>query len=319
MDATRAIEIIDLVKNYKQTKALNGINLAVSQGDFFGFLGPNGAGKTTTISIITGIMKPSSGKVLIFGEDVTKNSIAAKASIGVVPDTFGLYDEMSALDNLVFFARLHGLSKAESIARASSYLKEFDLHEKRDVRAQALSRGMKKRLMIISALIHYPKILILDEPTTGLDVQSAKKVRSMLKAAHADGMTVFLTTHYIEEADQLCNKVAFIKDGMIRAVNNPESLKDAIGKERVIEIIVEQNIQGLYQRLEQVPGVLTVHETGSKYEIHVKNISSGLSSLLEFVHRNGVQLSSIVTIRPSLEEAFLHFTGLHPDEMGTTA
>ena len=204
--------------------------------ELFGFLGPNGAGKTTTINMLTGITKPTSGKACIAKYDITKEPTKVKELIGVVPDVSGVYDELTAWDNVIFSTKLHGVSSEKRETRTKELLELFDLYDRRNERAGNFSRGMKKRLMIAATLVYEPKIVFLDEPTTGLDVQSSRQIRNLIKEMNKNGTTFFLTTHYIEEADQLCQRIAIINKGKIVAVGAPEKLKEITQTENIIEI-----------------------------------------------------------------------------------
>src|SRR4030066_1004067 len=230
------IEVTDLTKYYGNLLAVNRINFEVRSQELFGFLGPNGAGKTTTINMLTGISKPTSGKAYIAGHDVTKEPIKVKELIGVVPDVSGVYDELSAWDNINFSARLHSVPKEKRETRARELLELFDLYDRRNGRVGTFSRGMKKRLMIATTLVYEPEIIFLDEPTTGLDVQSSRQIRALIKEMNKEGKTFFLTTHYIEEADQLCQRIAIINKGKIVTVETPEKLKKMAQTENIIEL-----------------------------------------------------------------------------------
>ncbi|MBN2119560.1 MAG: ABC transporter ATP-binding protein, partial [Candidatus Omnitrophica bacterium] len=204
------IEVNGLTKRFEKTTAVDGISFKVGKGKVFGFLGPNGAGKTTTIRMLTGISKPSNGKVSILNYDIQAEITKIKKRIGVVPEASNLYDELSGINNLVFMAQLFGVARSERIKRAEELLKTFGLYERKDDLFRKYSRGMKRALTIAAALIHKPDILFLDEPTVGLDVVAARSLRNLIKILHSQGITIFLTTHYLEEADLLCDRVAII-------------------------------------------------------------------------------------------------------------
>ena len=204
-----------LTKQYANVLAVDHIDLEVFEGEIFGLLGPNGAGKTTTIRMLTGQTKPTSGTATVANYDIIHEATKAKQQMGVIPDISNVYEEMSAWDNLIFAAQLYGVPKMAREKRAKDLLELFGLYERCKDRVVDFSRGMKRRLTIAAALIHKPKLLFLDEPTTGLDVQSLRMIRSLIKELNEDGVTVFLTTHYIEEADQLCQRIAIINKGKI--------------------------------------------------------------------------------------------------------
>jgi ABC-2 type transport system ATP-binding protein len=225
-----------LTKQYGHLLAVDHVDLEVFEGEIFGLLGPNGAGKTTTVRMLTGQTKPTSGEALIAGYDIIHEPIKAKESVGVVPEVSNVYNEMSAWDNLVFAAELYGVSRIERGKRAAELLKLFGLYERRGDKVGNFSRGMKRRLTIAAALIHKPRIVFLDEPTTGLDVQSSRAIRALLKQLNESGVTIFLTTHYIEEADQLCQRIAIINQGKIVALDSPEKLKTRAEEQHAVEV-----------------------------------------------------------------------------------
>lgn len=308
------ISVLNLVKHYGQLAAVDHISFNVEQGEIFGFLGPNGAGKTTTIRLLTGQTTPTSGQATVANHDIIHEATEAKRHFGVVPEVSNLYDEMSAWDNLIFAGQLYGVPKNERDNRAKELLESFGLHERRKDRVGNFSRGMKRRLTIAAALIHKPEILFLDEPTTGLDVQSLRMIRNLIKELNKNGVTVFLTTHYIEEADQLCQRVAIINQGRIVALDNPEKLKTSGEKHQIIEISFSQtgNLEAKLQGLSHVSKVIRV---GDKYRLHVEDTSEAVPFLVDFARDNDLKVISINTLKPSLEDAFVRITGLSPDIM----
>jgi ABC-2 type transport system ATP-binding protein len=311
-----AIEAINLTKYYDDLLAVDHINFQVEQGEIFGFLGPNGAGKTTTIRMLTGQTKPTSGSLRILGIDLAREPNRAKELIGVVPEVSNIYDEMKAWDNLIFAAQLYGVPKNERDRRAKELLEMFGLYERREDRAASFSRGMKRRLTIAAALIHKPQLLFLDEPTTGLDVQSLRMIRNLIKELNADGVTVFLTTHYIEEADQLCQRIAIINKGKIVTVDSPEKLKAATEKCQVIEVSFTTS-RGLEDKLKGLRCVTNVSVLGDKCRLQVDEASEAVPSLVDFARENNLKIISINTLRPSLEDAFVKLTGLGSETMRT--
>jgi ABC-2 type transport system ATP-binding protein len=226
---SKIIEVQGLKKIFNSFVAVDDINFSVNGGEVFGFLGPNGAGKTTTIRMLTGLSRPSSGKASILNYDVQSEIIKIKKRIGVVPEASNLYDELSGLDNLVFIAQLFGVGRNARTKHAEELLKTFGLYERKDDSFRKYSRGMKRALTIAAALIHKPDILFLDEPTVGLDVVAARSLRNLIKNLHKQGITIFLTTHYLEEADLLCDRVAIIVKGKIIRIDTPKTLKGSSG------------------------------------------------------------------------------------------
>jgi len=305
-----------LTKQYGDILAVDHMDLEVFEGEIFGLLGPNGAGKTTTIRLFTGLTKPTSGAATVAGRDVIQEAIKAKEHMGVVPEISNLYEEMSASDNLIFAAQLYGVPKKERGRRVKELLQLFGLYERRRDHVGNFSKGMKRRLTIAAALIHKPHILFLDEPTTGLDVQSSRMIRNLIKELNKNGATIFLTTHYIEEADQLCQRVAIINQGKIVAVDNPEKLKATTEEQHIIEISFSPS-EDLESKLRGLTYVSNVSRVGDKYRLYVEDTSEVVPLLIDFGRENHLRVISINTLKPSLEDAFVKITGLSPEVMAT--
>jgi len=220
-----AIQVQNLTRDFDGFRAVDGISFSVEAGEIFGFLGPNGAGKTTTIKMLTGQLRPTSGQAKVVGCDIVEERQLLKPQIGVVFESQNVYERMSARDNLIFFARLYGIPKS----RVNEVLAQVGLTERARDNVKKYSNGMKQRLLIARALLHEPKVLFFDEPTRGLDPNIARDIRAMVADLAKHGITVFLTTHYMEEADQLSNRVAILNRGRIIALDTPESLKAEYG------------------------------------------------------------------------------------------
>ena len=223
-----AIEVSHLTKRFGALTALDDISFCVSEGETFGFLGPNGAGKTTTIRILTGISYPTSGTATIFGHDIGLDTIAARQSMGIVSETSNVYDDLTAWQNMIFSAELYHVGRDEREKKAAELLTTFDLYERRNDKVHGFSKGMKRRLTIAMGLVNSPRLLFLDEPTSGLDVQSNLIIRDVITGLIHEGVTVFLTTHNIEEANLMCDRVAIVNKGIIAAIDAPERLKKTI-------------------------------------------------------------------------------------------
>jgi len=298
-----AVEVEGLTKVYppagktgKPLRAVDGLSFAVAEGEVFGFLGPNGAGKTTTIRMLTGLARPTAGSARVLGFDVGSAITPIKKRIGVAPEASNLYDELSARDNLVFAMQLYGVPRPERGPRANQLLARFGLAEKRDAPFASLSRGMKRALTIAAALAHRPQLVFLDEPTTGLDVMSARNLRRMIAGLREEGVTVFLTTHYLEEAERLCDRVAIIVQGRLVALDTVDGLKARINRKPGIEVILADE-QG-------------VTETRG---IESDDIAAAAHSML--AGAAGRRLLAINTVRPSLEDVFVELTGLSAQAM----
>lgn len=308
------IETEELTKEFGDLVAVNHITLNVGEGEVFGFLGPNGAGKTTTINMLTGVTKPTSGTASILGFNVTHEPVKAKEVVGVVPEVSFLYDEMSAWDNIDFSAKLHSVPKEKRTSLARELLLLFGLYERRKDRVGTFSGGMKKRLMIATALMHEPEILFLDEPTTGLDVQSARQIRELIKELNRKGATVFLTTHYIEEADLLCQRIAIIDRGKIITVDTPEELKNIVKTENIIEVSFD-HAGDIVPELKELSRVRNVVIAGDQFRLYVENPEETLPSLIHFAEKKRLKVTSVSTVKPTLEDAFVKLTGLRPELM----
>ena len=224
-DNSVAIETINLTKNFGKTTAVNKLNLIVKRGEIFGFLGPNGAGKTTTIKLMTGLLRPTSGIVKIMGKDVQENPVEAKRAIGLIPEEPQIYDKLTGKEFLRFMGNLFGIDKKEIEKRIKELLKIFDLSEKGEELIQSYSHGMKQKITIAGALIHSPEILFFDEPTVGLDPKSAKIIKDILKLRAKAGDCIFMSTHILEIAERLCDRVGIIQNGQLIAVGNIEELR----------------------------------------------------------------------------------------------
>ena len=246
-----AIEVHELTRDYNGLRAVDGISFIVNPGEIFGFLGPNGAGKTTTIRILTGQLLPTSGSAKVAGYDIVSERQQLKPRIGVVFDSQNLYERMSARDNLIFYARLYRIKKS----RVDETLAQIGLTKRAGDKVQSYSNGMKQRLLIARALLHKPEVLFLDEPTRGLDPHIARDIRSIVAGLAKDGMTVFLTTHYMEEAEQLSQRVAFLDKGHIVALDTPARLKAEYGKDEkttLEDIFIQRTGTHLNQESEEL-------------------------------------------------------------------
>ncbi len=302
-----AIDVKDLSKYYGKFLAVEKINFHVKKGEIFGFLGPNGAGKTTTQKILTGILKPTDGKVLISGYNMDIDSYNAKRYTGIVPDETNAYIDLSAWDNLFIIGALYGMSRNKIEEKATELLNMFDLYERRKDRVKGFSRGMKRKLILAMGLIHEPNILFLDEPVSGLDVQSARVIRNVILDLNKKGTTIFLTTHNIEEANQMCHRIAIIYKGKIAAIDRPENLKRAIKGTQSLEVAFNKPVDNIEQ-LKNIPGIDEVKRYSDKIRLYTLEPGDIIKPLVDFSNNNGLEFLSINTLGPSLEEAFVKLT-----------
>jgi ABC-2 type transport system ATP-binding protein len=287
----------------------------VLQGELFGFLGPNGAGKTTTINMLTGLARPDAGKIWIAGIDCSGNPKAAQHLIGVVPDESNLYPELTGFDNLSFCAALYGMKKEERESRTRELLETFGLAEASHRKFGGYSRGMKRKLTIAAGIIHNPSILFLDEPTTGIDVASARQIRQLIASLHRAGTTIFLTTHYIEEAERLCDRIAFIVKGRIVRIDTVANLIQPIQERHVMQLAVSNSQPTLHHKLaeafpslsfrELAPGLIRV-EAGEPVRV---------GPLVRFLEDQGAEVNEARRVQPSLEDIFVEITGIEADAM----
>jgi ABC-2 type transport system ATP-binding protein len=305
----------DLTKYYGPNLAVDHIAFDVKEGEVFGFLGPNGAGKTTTIRMMVGLTQPSSGTALIDGYDILREPVKVKQTIGLVPETSNLYGELTALKNLIYQAELYGVPKKERRNRAYQLIEEFGLKEHQEKPFQNLSRGLKRRLTIAAALIHHPKILFLDEPTTGLDVMSARGLRRLILDAKKKGLTIFLTTHYIPEAENLCDRIAIIVQGKIRIIDTPENIRSQAKEIEILEVGLERVPDDLKNRFLSLGGIEKIFIDENRIYFHTKKLNQVISPIMKSLEEHEARIESIRTISPSLEDAFVRLTGLDSDLM----
>jgi len=308
-----AIKTVNLTKNYGKLVAVDHINFEVKKGEIFGFLGPNGAGKTTTTRMLIGISKPTEGTAEVMGYDIQKQSVEAKELMGIVPDVSNVYTDLSAWGNLTFTGRLYDIPKVERKNRAAELLRLFGLFDRRHESVQGFSRGMKRRLCIAMALMNKSSILFLDEPTSGLDVQSVLTIRNLVKTLNDDGLSIFLTTHNMEEANQMCDRVAIINKGKIVAIDTPERLKKTIKKLQAIEVSFIGATKNLTAELKSLRGVTEVVKNGDKYRLNTENPPKVLSAIWEYASANHLIIHTLNTLGPSLEDVFVNLTGIKPE------
>jgi ABC-2 type transport system ATP-binding protein len=312
---SEAVFIQGLTKRFGKTQALDGISFCVKRGELFGFLGPNGAGKTTTINMLTGLARPDTGTIRIGGIDCTGNPRAAQHLVGVVPDESNLYPELSGFDNLCFCAALYGMGKTQRQARARELLETFGLAPAAGRKFGGYSKGMKRKLTIAAGIIHQPRILFLDEPTTGIDVASARQLRQLIADLHREGTTIFLTTHYIEEAERLCERIAIIVGGRIVRIATVEDLLQPVQEKHVMRIACATTPDDLPAKLcETFPGLaFTVPAQGLIRVEADEPVRVG--ELVRFLEDRGIEVSEARRMRPALEDIFVRITGIAADAM----
>jgi len=309
-----AIQVDNLTKNWGITTAVEGVSFDVEKGEVFGFLGPNGAGKTTTIKMLVGLTKPTRGSARVAGFDVVKEPTLVKRRIGVVPESSNLYDELSVYDNLRFVSKLYHVSSSLREKRIDELLDTFQLKEYRDRSFGRLSKGLKRRVVLSAALIHEPEIVFLDEPTSGLDVMSARNLRQVISGLSERGVTIFLTTHYIEEAGELCDRIAIIVKGKIIEVESPDVLRSRLQDTPLLKLRLKSGNRLNLNELEKVPAV-DIQLFSNSVSIYTKEVHKSLTVFTKLAEGKGVTIMDVQTVRPSLEDAFIQLTGLTSDSM----
>ncbi len=301
------IHVQNLTKIYGKLIAVDHINFDVHKGEIFGFLGPNGAGKTTTLRMLTGIIKPNQGKADILGFNIQKEPLKAKQNIGVVPETSNAYVDLSAWQNMMLMSELYGIPKKEAERRSKSLLERLNLYDRRNDKVKGFSKGMKQRLILCMALVNDPQIIFLDEPTSGLDVHSSLLIRDILQEFPDHNKTIFLTTHNMDEANYLCDRVAIINKGKIAAIDRPGNLKNTIKKLKSIEVSFDKTVN--IQKLSTIPNINEVRKEGDKFIIDTDNINDLIHSVTNFAQQENLKIITLNTRDPSLEEVFLKITG----------
>jgi len=311
MPSESAIEVSNLTKYYGKLLAVDHINFEVKGKELFGLLGPNGAGKTTTIRMICGMLRPTSGTVVVAGFDVSRKPEEVKRRIGLIPDISNLFGELSAKVNLEFMGKLYGLDKKTRRERINQVLELFQLKERQNDLVKYYSKGMHRRLTIAAALIHQPEILVMDEPTSGLDAQTARLVREIILDLNKEGRTVLLTTHQIDEADRLCRRVGIIDRGRLIALNTPEELKNSTEGMRALEIKVLNGVdqQRWLPIISEAEGVDNVFLAEGKIRVLSKDLPQVIPSVVNLVNKHGGKIENISVAQPTLEDAFINLTG----------
>nr|WP_321351489.1 ABC transporter ATP-binding protein [uncultured Methanoregula sp.] len=300
-----SIDATHLVKKFGPVHAVSNVSLAVREGEIFGFLGPNGAGKTTTMRMLTGVLTPDSGSVLISGIDIHRHPLEAKMQMGVIPENSTVYGDLSAEQNLHLSGKMYGMPRKEREGRVEEILTRMGLSEKRHLPVRTFSKGMKQRVSIACAIIHRPRVLLLDEPTSGLDVQSRRLVIDTIREMNETGSTIFLTTHNIEEANTLCQTVCIINKGTIVAKDSPERLKKMFDLTQSVEVSFDRPVT---RDLFCGEGILRAEPCGDKWRLYTDNPDLVVKYVVGRAERESIGITSLVTSGPSLEEAFVQLT-----------
>lgn len=305
----KAIEVNDLRKSFGNLLAVQGVDLVAHQGEILSLLGPNGAGKSTTISMLSGLLSPDAGDAYIVGYSITQEPQAAKKKLGVVPQEIALYPDLSARENLLFWGKMYDLRGSDLKQRVDEVLEIIGLTDRQKDLVGKYSGGMKRRVNIAAALLHNPEVIIMDEPTVGIDPQSRRHILDNIKALNRQGMTVLYTTHYMEEAAELSDHIAIMDQGKIIAYGTNDELIKLIGEQTRIDLTFNTEVAHILPAWKAIEGVSTVDATDGKVSMLVDDSNRVLPRLIEVAASGGVRILSVDIQEPNLEAVFLHLTG----------
>jgi ABC-2 type transport system ATP-binding protein len=303
------LECRDLVKRFGDRTAVDGVSFSIAPGETYGLLGPNGAGKTTTISMVCGLLTPNAGTVTVAGTGMQDDPVRAKSEIGLVPQDLALYEDLSARDNLRFFGRLQRLSGKPLDARIAEVLEVVGLADRANDRIETYSGGMKRRANIAVGLLHRPRLLVLDEPTVGVDPQSRNAILESVEVLSRQGLSVLYTTHYMEEAERLCDRIGIIDAGRIVGEGTRRELIDQVGQGDRIEVSGLGDLEALRDACRWLDGVFRADRTERGVEIRSTHGAGTLAQVVEAAARAGVSITGLAVVEPDLEAVFLHLTG----------
>ncbi len=308
-DILSFIEIKNLVKRYKGNTAVDNVSFHIEKGELFGLLGPNGAGKSTTISMLSGILQPSAGNIYINGNDVVEKNIIVKKILGLVPQDIALYPTLSAKENLMFWGKMYGVPKMALKNRVSEVLQIVGLEERKNEMIKNYSGGMKRRINIGAALLHNPEILIMDEPTVGIDPQSRNHILETVKKLNQEGMTVIYTSHYMEEVEYLCNQIGIMDKGKLIAFGNKDDIKKTVINKEKIEIKLSQITPVIGETIKEFPSVEELIIKDRDITIYSKGNGELLEDIISITNKAEIKILSINIEEPNLESVFIHLTG----------
>ncbi len=305
------LEVQNLVKNYGDFQAVKGVSFNIEEGEIFSLLGPNGAGKTTTISMLSTLYTPTSGDAVIGGHSVTKDPMGVRNIIGVVPQDLALYEDLTARENLIFWGQMYNLSGKSLNIRVDEVLEQIGLTDKAKNRVKTFSGGMKRRVNIGVGLLHKPRLLFMDEPTVGIDPQSRRAILDTVKDLNKQGMTLLYTTHYMEEAEELSNRVGIIDHGELIAIGSQKELTQQVGQSETLILHINENDdpQALIPSFKGLKDVLEANVIGTEISIITPSAKDVLASVVSKANERGIKIRSIDIREPNLEAVFLHLTG----------
>lgn len=298
-----------LVKAYDELTAVNGVSFGIDAGETFGLLGPNGAGKTTAISMVAGLLRPDAGEVTVAGERIVTNSTVGKGAIGLVPQELAIYPDLTGEENLTFFGRLYGMGGRDLMTRVDQVLEVIGLVDRRGDLTKEFSGGMQRRLNIGIGLLHEPKLLILDEPTVGVDPQSRNAILESVEHLSDLGLAVLYTTHYMEEAERLCDRVAVIDEGSVKAEGTRRELVSLVGEKDRIRVVASGDLVEASRVVGELEGVASASASDDGLDILAPDAASLLPQLLGRLAATNVNITGVQVAEPNLEAVFLHLTG----------
>jgi len=305
-----SVETKSLSKLFGAVKAVDDISFSVQAGEIFGFLGPNGAGKSSTIMILTTLLKPTSGQALVSGFDVMKQAKQVRQNIGYVQQESTVDEYLTGRENLLLQARLNHIPKDQINKRIDDILELIELSDKQNDSVVTYSGGMRKRLDIAGGLLHHPKVLFLDEPTVGLDIQTRRKIWEYIKKIHKEfEMTIFLTTHYMEEADQLCDRIGIIDHGKIQIIDSPQNMKNAMGNEVISLTFENGNSVDFLSQLHQIDFIKKINKDDNKLTIFTSNGTEVIPKIFQISANLQIKIISISLTQPTLDDVFISYTG----------
>jgi ABC-2 type transport system ATP-binding protein len=307
------IEVDELGKSFDGTVAVDGISFSVKSGELFGFLGPNGAGKTTSVRMLTGVLKADKGTASIQDHNIRSESLQSRAHIAVVPEEANVYLDLSVWQNIMLMAELYAVPHSRRTRKAAELLDSLGLSDRSRHKARTLSKGLRQRLMLCAGLVTEPEILFLDEPTSGLDVQSRQMIHKIIRKLNSEGLTIFLTTHNMDEAEKLCSRVAIINNGKISAIDTPEKLRSAIRSRQFVEVSFSGEPLST-EDIKSLSGVSAVDSTNNVIRAYTEKPGKTAAEIAYLAKSKNIEIDQLCTRKPSLEDVFLYFTEQHKEE-----
>jgi len=307
------IDVQGLTRGFGALTAVDHVEFGVEEGELFGFLGPNGAGKTTTVRMLTGVLDPTEGTASLQGHDIRSQALLSRAHLAVVPEEGNVYLDLSVWRNVMLMAELHGVPREQRVREGRRLLDALGLGDRKKHKARALSKGLRQRLMLCAALVTGPEILFLDEPTSGLDVQSARLIRQIVRDLNHDGLTVFLTTHNMDEAEEMCSRLAIINQGRIVAIDTPDGLRSMVRTSQHVEVRFDGQAPAA-DDLAALPAVSRAASERGGYRLYTETPGQAAAQAVRFADEKGLPIAHLCTRKPSLEDIFLHLTAERAEE-----